>query len=50
MTQTPKKILIGFGIALFVAVLAAFIWSFTRPPVKDGPWPPTRTSAGAGRG
>lgn len=49
MTKTPGKILVGVGIALFVVLLGLTIWSLFRPAVKEGPWPPTRVTADAGR-
>lgn len=42
--KTGKTVIMVFGAVLFAVLLAGFIWSLTRPPVKKGPWPPTQAS------
>lgn len=50
MTDKLKVVIIAFGGALFAVLLALVVWSFFRPAVKDGPWPPTQLARDAGRG
>lgn len=51
MSKTPKYLIQGFGALLFIACLAAVIWSFTRPAVKEGPMPdPWKAGSGSGKG
>ena len=45
MTQAAKYILWIFGGILAIVCLVLLIWSFFRPPVTHGPWPPTPAGA-----
>lgn len=41
LMKNGKTVIIVFGVLLSVTLLVVTIWSFFRPAVKEGPWPPT---------